>query len=201
MVLFFVFRTSKWVIINENCFKKAKQNKQPILLCNWHARFLSAVYYLKLQKSSNIWAISSTHQDSEAMAYFLKRSNFNLIRGSSTRGWDNVIKKMIRLFKNYNNIIAITNDGPKGPPRIAKVGSYKIAKRYGAQIITISCASNKYWQLKSWDSLQIPKPFSTIYVKFSDPLNYSEDKEDNADLLTNFINMNLNNLDKYIKNK
>ena len=41
------------------------------------------------------------------------------------------------VVKNSNSIIAITNDGPKGPAREAKLGSYKVALKAGAQIIQI----------------------------------------------------------------
>ena len=133
------------------------------------------------------------------MAYFLKRSSFNLIRGSSTRGWDNVIKKMLRVFQDESSIIAITNDGPKGPPQIAKYGSYKIAKKANAQIISLFGYSTTFWEIKSWDKLRIPKPFGTIYVEFSDLMDYSNDQNNNAEMLTNFLNDNLSQLEQ--KNK
>jgi lysophospholipid acyltransferase (LPLAT)-like uncharacterized protein len=197
-VLYVLFKTNKWKIIGEENFKRAITSDKPIFLCTWHSRFLYAVYFLKIRKTSNLWAISSTHQDSQIMAYFLKRSYFNLIRGSSTRGWDNVIKKMFKVFQNSSSVIAITNDGPKGPPYIAKDGSYKIAKRANAQIISIFGSSTKFWEIKSWDKLRIPKPFGTIYIEFSDLMDYSNDQNNNADMLTEFLNNNLNQLNKKI---
>ena len=198
-VLYVLFKTNKWKISGEEKFYKAIENNQPIFLCTWHARFLYAMYFLKIKKIKNIWAISSTHQDSQIMAYFLKRSSFNLIRGSSTRGWDNVIKKMLKVFQRSSSIIAITNDGPKGPPQIAKYGSYKIAKRANSQIISILGGSTKFWEVRSWDKLRIPKPFGTIYIEFSDLMDYSNDQNDNANMLTDFLNDNLDQLDQKIK--
>jgi len=197
-VLYVLFKTNKWKIIGEENFKRAITNDKPIFLCTWHSRFLYAVYFLKIRKTPNLWAISSTHQDSQIMAYFLKRSYFNLIRGSSTRGWDNVIKKMFKVFQNSSSVIAITNDGPKGPPYIAKDGSYKIAKRANAQIISIFGGSTKFWEIKSWDKLRIPKPFGTIYIEFSDLMDYSNDQNNNAEMLTEFLNNNLDQLNKKI---
>ena len=200
--LFIVFRTNRWVVTGEDEFESAIKSTRPIMLCSWHERFLYAVYYFKLKKMKNIWAISSTHQDSQIMAYFLKRSSINLIKGSSTRGWENVIKKMFKTFKNANAIIAITNDGPKGPAREAKLGSYKIALKSNAHIISVVCTSKKYWQAKSWDRLRIPKPFGTIYINFSKPMNVNnEDIRDinSANELTSFLNTHLNELDEKIK--
>ena len=113
----------------------------------------------------------------------------------------NVIKKMFRVFKNSNSIIAITNDGPKGPERQAKLGSYKIALKTGAQIIAISCSSTRYWEMGSWDKLCFPKPFGEIYIEFSDPMKINETAYDvnSADNLTLFLNNHLNALDNTIK--
>ena len=81
-----------------------------------------------------------------------------------------MIKKMFKVFQNSSSVIAITNDGPKGPERQAKLGSYKIALKTGAQIIAISCSSTRYWEMGSWDKLCFPKPFGEIYIEFSDAI-------------------------------
>ena len=74
---------------------------------------------------------------------------------------------MLKIFKKTDSIIAITNDGPKGPSRKAKLGSYKIALRSDAQIIAMSCNSTTYWEAGSWDRLRLPRPFGNIYIDFS----------------------------------
>jgi len=197
-VLFFLFRTNKWVVVGYDKLKDSIESDSSIMLCSWHERFLYAVYFLKKYKIKNVWAVSSTHSDSQIMAHFLKRSSFSLIRGSSTRGWDNVIKKMLKTLQSPKSIVAITNDGPKGPPRIAKLGSYKIAIKSKSKIISISCVSTKFWTVASWDKLRIPKPFGTIYVEFSDPMIIEDNRPSEANLLTDFLNHNLNHLDKQI---
>ena len=197
-VLFFLFRTNKWVVVGYDKLKDSIESDSSIMLCSWHERFLYAVYFLKKYKIKNVWAVSSTHSDSQIMAHFLKRSSFSLIRGSSTRGWDNVIKKMLKTLQSPKSIVAITNDGPKGPPRIAKLGSYKIAIKSKSKIISISCVSTKFWTVASWDKLRIPKPFGTIYVEFSDPMIIEDNHPSEANLLTDFLNHNLNHLDKQI---
>ena len=200
-ILFFLFRTNKWIILGYDKFQKAIESNSPIMLCSWHERFLYAIYFLKKYKIKNVWAVSSTHPDSQIMAYFLKRSSFNLIKGSSTRGWENVIKKMFKVLKSSKTIIAITNDGPKGPAKEAKLGSYKIALKTNANIVTISCSSTKYWTVSSWDKLRIPKPFGTIYIEFSSPMQNFKNKDEmpQAEDLTSFLNSNLNGLDKKIR--
>ena len=131
--LFIVFKSNKIVINGGDNLLKACHSDRPVVLCSWHCRFLYAIYFMKHSKYK-ITAISSTHEDSEIMAHVLRRSGFKLIRGSSTRGWENVIRKMIESLKIGSTIIAITNDGPKGPPQEAKLGSYKIAIKSEARL-------------------------------------------------------------------
>ena len=77
--------------------------------------------------------------------------------------------------KDNNAIIAITNDGPKGPRHIAKENSLKIAQEYNAQIITITGDSTKKWTFKTWDKFYLPKPFGKIVINIAPIYQYKGD--------------------------
>ena len=196
--LFVLFGTNRWKITGYHNFQKAIENDYPIMLCTWHCRLLYASYFFKKNKIANLWAIASTHKDSELISRFLRKASIKLIRGSSTRGGSNVTKHMLTVLKDSRAIVAITNDGPKGPPRVAKLESYRTAIKTNAQIIAISCNSTKYWQARSWDKLHIPKPFGTIHINFSKPMNTKENLTDikNTDNLNAFLNDELEQLDQ-----
>ena len=196
-ILGLIFITCDWKIHNKTSFKLAQKNLRPIFLCCWHSRFILVAYYFKRIKL-NIWAVSSTHRDSEIMANLLIRWGFRLIRGSSTRGWTNVIKKMIKLFKKPHSMIAITNDGPKGPPLIAKKGSAMLAYKYNAQILSVSAAPSRFWTLKTWDRAIIPKPFSTIHIRFGDCFQGFKKEIDEVGDISEYINYNFNLLNQEI---
>ena len=191
-----IFFTCRWKIHNEKKFKKYQLSDKPILLCSWHSRFLFVARFFKSSRI-NIWGISSSHRDSEIMAKILLKWNWKLIRGSSTRGWSHVIRTMKSKLKNATSIIAITNDGPRGPAKIAKPGSIKLALQHNAYIMSMSCCASKYWKIPSWDQTMIPKPFSTIHVKFDEPMNYEKAKNE-VDALNNYLNNNLSALDESI---
>ena len=198
LCFFVLFRTNRWKISGYHNFQRAIENDSPIMLCTWHCRLLYASYFFKKNKTANLWAVASTHKDSELISRFLKGASINLIRGSSTRGGNNVTKQMLTIFENSKSIVAITNDGPKGPPRVAKLESYRTAIKSNAQIIAISCNSTNFWQARSWDKLHIPKPFGTIHINFSEPMKIKESVSDikNTDKLNDFLNSQLDQLDQ-----
>ena len=187
LILNSIFITCRWKVVGLKNFNYAIKKNKPILLCSWHEHLICIARYFK-NTPLNLYAISSTHLDSEILAKVLSSWKIKLIRGSSTRGWVSVLKQMIIMFKDPSSIIVLTNDGPAGPRRVAKEGSLSVAKKHGAQIVAMSSSVDKAWRLKSWDKTLIPKPFSTIYVKFS--ISYSSDKKINGPLITNFISAN-----------
>ena len=160
-----------------------------MMVCVWHGRLLFPSWYIRL-KITNLYAIASRHTDAEITAQILKRWGYGLIRGSTKKGGKAVVQKMAEVFQN-SGIVAVTNDGPKGPPRIAKAGSTGLAVKYNAQMITITGSATKYWQLKSWDRFMLPKPFGRINIVVSPPLEIHTppaNNEEEVKLLSDFIN-------------
>ena len=193
IVLNFTFLTCRWIVLDEQNILKGDK---PKLVCCWHSRSLFVARFFKYKKIKS-WGISSTHKDSQILARVLLSWGINLIRGSSSRGWVGVLKKMIVLFKDSSTIITVTSDGPKGPRKIPKMGSVDAAYKHGANIIAASGISSRFWTLPSWDQTKIPKPFSTIYICFS---SHHKEKKPSEKSITNLINNNQNRLAVYIKN-
>ena len=166
------------------------------MLCVWHGRLLFPSWYIRHHTSLHI--ISSKHADSELLSHVLKHWGYGLIRGSTNKGGMRVIKEMKQIFKD-GGIIAVTNDGPKGPPRVAKSGSIGLAIKDNVKIITVTGSATKYWQLASWDRFMIPKPFGKINIIVSEPLDIREKSstsEDEVQLLTEFMNLYHDKVDK-----
>ena len=191
--LFIIFLTCRWKIINKSILLDAVKKPQPILLCLWHEQLVFVSRFFK-NSSLNFHAIISTHADAKIYSKLLKAWKIKLIRGSSTRGWANVIKKMILIFKDSSSVVAVTNDGPKGPAKVAKEGSVSVAQKYNAQIIAVSGKSSAFWRIGSWDKTFLPKPFSTIYISFSS--SYKDSLPASSQNITSFINSNSNKLHK-----
>ena len=190
-ILFFLNKIS--IKGEENLIKLLNSGK-PIMLCVWHGRLLYPSWYIRFHAKIHI--VSSKHPDSEILGNILKYWGYTLIKGSTKKGGMKVIKEMTKIFDN-GGMIAITNDGPRGPAKIAKPGSIKLALQHNAYIISMSCCASKYWNIPSWDKTMIPQPFSTIHVKFDEPMDYEKTKNE-VEALNNYLNNNLSALDKSI---
>ena len=184
-----LFYLNKIVINGEEHLLSLINSGKPIMVCVWHGRLLFPSWYIRL-KTTNLHAIASRHTDAEIMARILNNWGYGLIRGSTRKGGKAVVQKMAEVFKNAG-IVAVTNDGPKVPPLIAKAGSTGLALKYNVQIITITGSATKYWQMKSWDRFMLPKPFGKIQLIVSPPLNITEElktAEEEVQHLSDFMN-------------
>ena len=184
-----LFKLNKIEVKGEENLINLIDSGRPVMVCVWHGRLVFPSWYLRL-KTTNVHAIASRHTDAEIMARILQRWGYGLIRGSTRKGGKAVVQEMAEIFKR-TGIVAVTNDGPKGPPRIAKAGSTGLALKYNVQIITITGSATKYWQLKSWDRFMLPKPFGKIQLIVSPPLEITEKPEtaeEEIQLLSYFMN-------------
>ena len=184
-LLFFLNKVS--VLGEENLLKLIKSGK-PIMLCVWHGRLLFPSWYIRHHTTLHI--ISSRHADSEILAHILRKWGYGLIRGSTKKGGISVIREMTKIFSK-GGMIAVTNDGPKGPARIAKSGSIGLAIKNNVKIITVTGSATKYWQVKSWDRFMLPKPFGKIQIVVSAPMKITEQlstSDDEVRFLSEFIN-------------
>jgi lysophospholipid acyltransferase (LPLAT)-like uncharacterized protein len=173
-VLNFIYKTNKFEVHGLENLKAAQDEKRPIMLCVWHGRMLYPIFYVAKNKIK-AWAIASPHQDGYIVAQILQKWGVSIIEGSSNKKSKNVINQMKKIFEqDHNAIIAITNDGPKGPRHLAKENSLKIAQQYNAQIITITGDSTKKWTFKTWDKFYLPKPFGKIIINIASVYQYKE---------------------------
>jgi lysophospholipid acyltransferase (LPLAT)-like uncharacterized protein len=55
------------------------------------------------------------------------------------------------------------------------------AREASAKVIPFSWEADSYWQLKTWDQLRIPKPFTKVKVMFGDPLTAAKENRKNLE--------------------
>lgn len=143
----------------------------------WHNRIFLLTYYFRHQR---IVVMTSQSFDGEYIARFIQRFGYGAVRGSSTRGGIGALAQMIRLMEK-GFPMAFTIDGPKGPKYVAKIGACLLAKKTGNPILPVSIEAERFWEVGSWDFLQIPKPFGRAKLFFAPPIQVSA-HADNTEL-------------------
>lgn len=133
---------------------------RPLVYCFWHNRIPIATHFWR---NRGIVVMSSRSFDSEYIARFIQRFGYGAARGSSTRGARAALIQMIRAVRAGKSA-AFTVDGPRGPIYEAKPGAVLLAEKAGADILPFSISLDRYWELPSWDKIQIPKPWAKARV-------------------------------------
>ena len=151
----------------------ARQAKLPIYNF-WHDRIFTTTYWWRARR---IVVMTSQSFDGEYIARFIQRLGYGAVRGSSTRGGVGAIVRMARLMR-AGCPTAFTIDGPKGPPRVAKLGSVLLAKKTGHPVLPVTMTLKRYWTLPSWDSFQIPRPFTCALVSVAPPIYVPADADE-----------------------
>ena len=60
------------------------------------------------------------------------------------------------------------------------MGALVLAKKTGQAVLPFAVNAERFWQLPSWDRLQIPKPFTRAVVRIAPPLRVAADADASA---------------------
>jgi len=163
-------KTYRIKIINGKYAEELQHGNKNYIVAFWHGKMLVPWY---VHGNKNFSALVSRSKDGEILTRVLKKWNYEVIRGSSHIGG----KEALQLLENAADkgySVAITPDGPTGPSFKMKAGAVVLAKRKGLPLLLVGAASAKKKNLNSWDNFEIPKPFSKVIVKYSEPVYISE---------------------------
>lgn len=166
-------RTIRYEIVGWENFEAIENAGKLPIYSFWHDRIFAGTYFFR---GRGIVVMSSQSLDGEYIARFIQRMGYGVVRGSSTRGGVGALVEMIRLMRN-GIPMAFAVDGPKGPPYAAKTGAVLLAKKTGNPLMPFVVENKHYWTVKSWDRLQIPKPFTRVRVKIAEPIYVSPEAD------------------------
>lgn len=167
-------KTVKFEVEGWENFEKIPGDGKIPIYAFWHNRIFLATYYFR---NRGIAVITSQSFDGEYIARFIQRFGYGAVRGSSTRGGVGALVSLIRLMKK-DLPAGFTVDGPKGPRYVAKTGAILLAKKTGNPVMPFSVETKNHWTIKSWDKLQIPKPFTRARVFIAEPVYVEKDADD-----------------------
>jgi lysophospholipid acyltransferase (LPLAT)-like uncharacterized protein len=139
--------------------------------CLWHRCLLASAYHFRKRRIAVLFSHSF---DGELIAQALRRVGYTPVRGSSSRGGAAGLLGMQRML-GATDIAAFAADGPRGPVYVAKPGAVKLAQMVGGGVGIFYALPERPWQLRSWDRLLVPQPFSRVVIAWELPVPVAAD--------------------------
>lgn len=161
-VLKLLFGTLKIEI--EHAGERMPEDGRGVMFAFWHGKMIAGwLLARRLFPEREISAIVSLSGDGQILSDALDRLGFQLIRGSSSRGKDEV-RRGIGVALSNGGVVAVTPDGPRGPHHSFKYGTLRLAALHHTPLVFAEIRYENARSLKSWDKFEIPMPFSRVTV-------------------------------------
>lgn len=112
--------------------------------------------------------LSSWSKDGELGARLAAAWGGTVIRGSASRGGTQGLRGLFRHLRKGGSCV-LAPDGPRGPLYQPKPGAAVLSRMARTPILPVAARVDRVWRLRSWDRLQIPKPFARIEVIVGEP--------------------------------
>jgi lysophospholipid acyltransferase (LPLAT)-like uncharacterized protein len=159
-------KSLKITVKNKTVTDKLDSSNSKYVLAFWHGTMLLPWF---MHRDQNFSALISKSRDGDLLARILKKWNYQVIRGSSSKGGETALGIMVDFALNGYSV-SITPDGPRGPACRMKAGAVITAKKSGLPLVLAGIGYEGKRNLKSWDNFSIPKFFSRAQIIYSDPV-------------------------------
>jgi lysophospholipid acyltransferase (LPLAT)-like uncharacterized protein len=164
--------TFKMKIENEKEWMDYLRSGGRVLLCTWHQQFFAAIRHFQNYRDFEPTLMISKSSDGEIIAGVAEKSGWRTVRGSSSRGGKEALRKMIDNLSRTRLASHIV-DGPKGPAGIVKAGVIQMARTADAAIVPFYVSADRAWYFNSWDSFFLPKPFARVIISFGEMIKFN----------------------------
>jgi len=142
------------------------KEKKNFVLAFWHGTMVVPWF---AHRNLNLLAIISQSKDGDLLAKILRKWNYKVVRGSSSKGGEVALQIMIDHAK-HECPVAITPDGPRGPNFNMKAGAVVTAKKSRVPLVLVGAGYKSKTKLHSWDNFEVPFPFSKVQLVYSEPI-------------------------------
>lgn len=151
--------------------------KLPYVCVSWHNRLLLFPTVFKRKYRELTYALVSPSRDGQYLADLLCQFGVNSVRGSTNKRSGAALREAMALLENGKSL-SLTPDGPRGPRYHMSLGPVILASKTGKPILPVAINASKYWELKSWDRFQIPKPGARVECVVGTPIHVPPDLDD-----------------------
>lgn len=171
-----LFTTTRCTRVGAEHYRRFRREGRPVIFVFWHGLMLPLIHY---HRGEGIVVLVSEHADGEYITRVLHRNGFATARGSSTRGGSKGLRQLLRAAREGRDL-AVTPDGPKGPPRVFKKGALVASQITGLPMIPLSVGASAAWHFDSWDRFMVPRPLSRVRIVYGEPVTVPRDADDAA---------------------
>jgi lysophospholipid acyltransferase (LPLAT)-like uncharacterized protein len=141
-----------------------------VVWATWHdGIILLPLMKTRVERTLRPRVMLSWHRDGEIAAQAVQRFGVHVIRGSSTRGWLGALRGLVDANTRGEDLVVVP-DGPRGPRHVAKEGVTQLARVTGLPVVAIGIAAHPARRFRSWDRMQLPRPFSRVAIVLGAPV-------------------------------
>ncbi len=148
--------------------------KAPAVTVTWHNRLLFFPVVFPPSVRKRTMAVVSASRDGQYVTDLIAHFGLKSLRGSSSRKGANALRGALDAIKEGYHV-SFTPDGPRGPKYTMSQGPILVASKTGAPIIPVTVNASAYWEIKSWDRFQIPKPWAKLELILGEPIEIPPD--------------------------
>lgn len=159
--------TFRLEVENEAPWMAHLQNGGRVILCTWHQQFFAAIRHFQNYRVHRPGLMISRSKDGEIIASVAERTGWEPVRGSSSRGGIEAMRKLIEILRR-TRLAGHIVDGPRGPAGVVKNGLIRTAHAADAVIVPFYVSADRAWYFNSWDRFMLPKPFSRVRLRFDE---------------------------------
>ena len=171
-----IFGACRVEVRNAHHHYDAEKRHGCVLLAFWHEVLPLAAWRYR---GTGYHTLTSYSYDGEFVARVVAQLGLHALRGSSSRGGGDALKRMEAALARHITL-GLTPDGPRGPRREMKSGAAVLGARTGVPVVPTAFAVTRCWRMKSWDRMVFPKPFATIVCSYGAPIWPSTAEDEHA---------------------
>lgn len=173
----FVFATTRWRLHGAEHVAPHIQG-EPVIIAFWHDRqaMMPMLWVLARRAGAKprVHVLVSRHRDGRFNGELLRRLRLEPVYGSTARGGAAGLKGLLALLA-AGQYVAITPDGPRGPPHKAAPGVAQLAALAGVRILPCAAQTSRHFRLHTWDRMVVPLPFGRAVIVCEPAISVSAD--------------------------
>jgi lysophospholipid acyltransferase (LPLAT)-like uncharacterized protein len=170
----FALGTTRWTLDGEAHVAPYLAGR-PVIAAFWHERLplmpkLCQMEAARLPRGAfRMHVLVSQSRDGRFIGAVLRHFGVDVVLGSSSKGGAAGMRALLGLLADGAQV-AVTPDGPRGPRRVAAVGTAQIAAASGLPVLPCSAQISRRRVMRSWDRMVIPLPFARGVIVCGEPI-------------------------------